>query len=282
MERKKEISIKLHNEKSALMDELCDQNDFDGIIQLCETLVTYTHATPLIRLHLFYNIGSGYSHVAARRDNQFDSKSSGLALLNFRKAMAEVKIFVRESFRSFPSDEVMKTFYDLRSRILTNMANELDYQGRRLEALSYYEDSIESGNVHAVLSKARCLYRFAQGVYDNGHAYYLQRESSNCYKNALSRIDEFPLEQRHSIESNPFHNHFLNWFHEQELQYGSEFPELNTLSGSPSDTKKEKDYLIWCAEHRLFINELNGISTSQVVNHDVLSLTWSTFIGHPS
>ncbi len=271
MDMKEEISIELHNEMSALMDELCDQNDFDRIIQLCEDLGAYTHDSPLIRLHLFYNIGSGYSHVAARRDNQFDSKSSGLALLNYRKAMAEVKTFARECFRSVPSDEVMNYFYDLRSRILTNMANELDYQGRRLEALSYYDDSIEASNVHAMLSKARCLYQFAQDVYDDSHAYYLQRESFKCYKNALSRIDEFPLEQRNSIESNPFHNHFLNWFQEQEIQFGSEFPELNTLSGSSADTKKEKDYLIWCAEHRLFINELNGISTSEVVNHDVLS-----------
>ena len=50
MDRKKEISIELHSEKSALMDKLCDQNDFDGIIQLCEDIETYTHATPLIRL----------------------------------------------------------------------------------------------------------------------------------------------------------------------------------------------------------------------------------------
>lgn len=272
MDGKEKITLKLHQEKSALMDELCDQNDFDGIIQLCEELGAYTHGTPLIRLHLFYNIGSGYSHVASRRDTQFDSKTSGLALLNFRKALAEVKAFVRESFLSIPSDEVMHAFYDLRSRLFTNMANELDHQGRRLEALSYYDEPIASGNVHAVLSKARCLYNLAQGVYDDGHAYYLQKESANCYQNALSRIDEFPSVQRQSIESEPFYNHFLNWFKDQELQYGHEFQDLNTLSGSSFDTKKEKDYFRWAAEHRLFINELNGISTSEVVNHDVLSL----------
>lgn len=272
MDSKKDISLELHYSKSALMDKLCDQNYFDEIILLCEELGGYTHATPLIRLHLFYNIGSGYSHVAARRDNQFDSKCSGLALLNFRKAMAEVKTFARESIGSIPSDQIMDSFYDLRSRLLTNMANELDYQGRRLEALSYYEDPIESGNVHAVLSKASCLYRLGQSVYDDGHAYYLQRESANCYQDALSRIEEFPSVQRNSIESDPFYNHFINWFQEQELQHSSDFPDINTLRGSSSNTKKEKDYLLWCAEHRLFINELNGISTSEVVNHDVLSL----------
>jgi hypothetical protein len=161
MDGKEKITLKLHQEKSALMDELCDQNDFDGIIQLCEELGAYTHGTPLIRLHLFYNIGSGYSHVASRRDTQFDSKKSGLALLNFRKALAEVKAFARESFLSIPSDEVMHAFYDLRSRLFTNMANELDHQGRRLEALSYYDEPIASGNVHAVLSKARCIYNLA-------------------------------------------------------------------------------------------------------------------------
>lgn len=272
MEGKKEISLDLHHEKSALMDELCDRDDFNGIIQLCEELGQFTHSTALIRLHLYYNVGSGYSHVASRRDNQFDSKSSGLALLNFRKAMAEVKTFARESIQKIPSDEMMSAFYDLRSRLLTNMANELDYQGRRLEALSYYEDPINSGNVHAVLSKARCLYRFAQGVYDDGHAYYLQRESANYYQKALSRLGEFPPEQRNKIESNPFHNHFLKWFQEQESEYGHEFPDLDTIPGNKPDTKEEEEYLVWCAEKRLFINELNGISKSEVVNHDVLTL----------
>ena len=111
MEGKKEISLDLHHEKSALMDELCDRDDFNGIIQLCEELGQFTHSTALIRLHLYYNVGSGYTHVASRRDNQFDSKSSGLALLNFRKAMAEVKTFARESIQKIPSDEILlRTF----------------------------------------------------------------------------------------------------------------------------------------------------------------------------
>jgi len=272
MTEKQEITLDLHYEKSALMDELCDLNDFDGIVRLCEELETYTHPSALIRLHLFYNTGSGYSHVAARRDNEFNSQTSGLALLNFRKAMVEVKTFAKESFRSIPSDEVMNAYYDLRSRLFTNMANELDYQGRRLEALSYYEDPIKSGNVHAVMSKANCLYRLAQSVYDDGHAYYLQRESANYYQQALSRIDEFPPIQRESIESDPFYRHFLSWFKEQESLYGSDFPDLNTLPGSSPETKKVKNYLRWCADNRLFINELNAVSTSEVVNHDVLSL----------
>ncbi|AWY01122.1 hypothetical protein A8139_14915 [Marinomonas primoryensis] len=273
MDDKKNISLELHNELSAQMDELCDRNDFDGIIQLCHQLQIYTHAKPLIRLHLFYNIGSGYSHVASRIESKFDSTNSGLALLNFRKAMAEVKKFARDTINSITSDEVMSSFYDLRSRLLTNMASELDYQGRRLEALAYYEDPIKSGNVHAVLSKARCLFFLAQSVYDDGHAYYLQRESAECYREALSRINEFPAIQRNSILSNSFHEHFIEWFKEQESKYGSEFPPLSTLSGNTSSAvKKEKEYFRWCAKNKLFINELNAISTSEVVDHDVLTL----------
>ena len=269
---KKEITLELHHEKSALMDELCDINDFDGIISLCEELETYTHTTPLIRLHIYYNIGTGYSQVAVRRDIQFDSKTSGFALLNFRKALAEVKSFARESFGTMPPSGMMEAFYDLRSRLLTNLANELDYQGRRLEALAYYEDPIKSGNVHAVMSKARCIYRLAQSVYDDSHAFYLQREAAKCYQEALSRIDEFPLIQRQCIETDPFYKNFLNWFEEEELHYGSDFPELEKLKGSSFSTKKEEDYFAWCTENRLFINELNGISTSEVVNHDILTL----------
>jgi hypothetical protein len=160
----------------------------------------------------------------------------------------------------------------LTTTLLTNLANELDYQGRRLEALVYYEDPINSGNVHAVMSKARCIYRLAQGVYDDSHAFYLQRESVKCYQEALSRIDEFPPIQKQRIESDPFYEHFLNWFEGQEQQYGSDFPELSELKGGVFNTEKEVDYFAWSAKNRLFINELNGISVYEVVNHDVLTL----------
>lgn len=269
---KKEITTKLHHEKSALMDELCDINNFDGIIILCKELEAYTHASPIVRLHIHYNIGSGYSHVAARRDTHFDSATSGFALLNFRKALAEVKCFSRESWRNIPPIEVMEAFHDLRSRLLTNLANELNYQGRHLEALAYYEDPIESGNVHAVMSKARCIYRLSQGVYDDSHAFYLRREAAKYYQEALTRIDEFPPIQKQGIEAEPFYNDFLNKVEEQEQRYGKNFPELDKLEGSSFNTKKEMDYFAWCTNNRLFINELNGISISEVVNHDVLTL----------
>lgn len=272
MDEKVEIDIELHNEKSARMDDLCDANNYDEIIALCKELDSYTHTSALIRLHIYYNIGSGYSHVASRRDNQFESKTSGLALLNFRKALAETTVFARECLDQTYSDEVMETFYSLRSRLLTNLANELDYQGRRLEALAYYEDPIISGNVHAVLGKARCVYLLAQSVYDDSHAFYLQREAAKLYKEALTRIDEFPPVQQQGITSDPFFEHFLSWFQEKERNYGGDFPELENLSGKSFDTKRETEYFTWCAEHRLFVNELNAITVAEVVNHDVLTL----------
>lgn len=272
MDEKLQITIEMHNLKSAEMDDLCDANDYDGIIVLCRELESYTHPTALIRLHIYYNIGSGYTHVASRRDNNFASKISGLALLNFRKALAETRIFVRENFDKLYSDEVMETFKDLRNRLLTNLANELDYQGRRLEALTFYEEPINSGNVNAVMGKAGCLYRLAQSVYDDGHAYYLYKESARCYQEALERVNEFHPFQQEGIKSDTFYTSYLNWFHEREQANGSESSELDNLSGRSFDTKKEQDYFGWCADHRLFINELNAISVAEVVNHDILSL----------
>lgn len=272
MDCKTEITPEHLQEKTASMDCLCDLNDFDGIVKLCDELDKYTHASSYYRLHLYYTIGSGHSHVSARRDKSFDSKSSGLALLNFRKALAEVKNFARDSLRRIPSDEVMVAFYDMRSRLLTNLANELDHQGRRLEALAYYDDAISSGNVNALLCKASCIYKLAESVYDGDHAYYLYRESAKFYREAFSRIDEFHPTQKQGILDNPFYDHFLNWFENQELQHSHDFPDINSIKVSPSKSKKENDYLKWCTINRLFINDLNGVSTSDVVNHDVLEL----------
>ncbi len=272
MNHKSEITAEYLHEKTASMDCLCDLNDFDGIIKLCEELDKYTHTSAFHRLHIYYTVGSGYSHVSERRGRSFDSKYSGLALLNFRKALAEVKAFARDSLREIPSDGMMTAYYDMRSRLLTNLANELDIQGRRLEALAYYDDAISSGNVNALLSKASCIYKLAKSVYDCGHAYYFYRESAKFYREAFSRIDEFHPAHKQYIVDNPFYDHFLKWFEDQELQHGDDFPEINTIKVPASKSKKENDYLKWCAKNRLFINELNGISTSEVVNHDVLEL----------
>lgn len=272
MDQKTEITTKDLQEKAASMDYLCDRNDFDGILKLCDDLDKYTHASSFHRLHIYYTIGSGFSYVSARRDRSFDSRSSGLALLNFRKALAEVKTFARDSFRSVPSHEMMVAFYDMRSRLLTNLANELDHQGRRLEALVYHDDAISSGNVNALLGKASCIYKLAESVYDGDHAYYLYRESAKFYREAFSRIDEFHPTQKQHILSNPFYDHFLKWFEDQELQHSDDFPEINSIQVPASKSKKENDYLKWCAKNRLFINDLNGISTSDAVNNDVLEL----------
>ncbi|SPY49412.1 LA2681 family HEPN domain-containing protein [Pseudomonas aeruginosa] len=272
MDNKTEINAEYLHEKTAAMDCLCDLNDFDGIVKLCEDLDKYTHTSAFYRLHIYYTVGSGYSHVSERRGRSFDSKYSGLALLNFRKALAEVKAFARDSLREIPSDAMMAAYYDIRSRLLTNLANELDIQGRRLEALAYYDDAISSGNVNAVLSKASCIHKLAETVYDRSHAYYLYRESARLYREALCRIDEFHPIQKQGIADAPFYNDFLTWFESKEQQYGTDFPDLANLKGARPKSKKESDYLAWCAKNRLFVNELNGISTSEVVNHDVLEL----------
>lgn len=277
MEDKPEINAELHQEKSALMDELCDANDCEGIIRLCQEFNSYTHKSARIRMHTYYNMGSGYSYVASKQDNHFGSVTSGLALLNFRKALAECRVFAKESLKKRYSAEEMVAFYDLRSRLITNLANELDHQGRRLEALALYQEPIDSGNIHAVLGKGRCLTGLAHSFYDYAHAFYLRREAAACFIEALARIDEFPISQKQAIESTPFYSKFLRRFAEDESDHGNDYPKLDDSSGGKPHRKDKQAYFAWCAVNRLFINELNVISTSHAVYSDILTLpTFST------
>ncbi|WP_284450960.1 LA2681 family HEPN domain-containing protein [Methylophaga thalassica] len=272
MVEKIQITIDEHNKYCAQMDDLCDKSDFNGIVSLCQSLEKSTHSSAIIRMHIYYNIASGYSHVGARRDNTFDSVTSGLASLNFRKALAEAKAVERDQFNDIYTESELFAFADLKSRLQTNFANELDHQGRRLESLAIYNEPIRAGNVYAVLGKARCLYHLAESVYDDGHAFHLYRESAKHYQEALSRVEEFDPVHREAIRNDEFHNQFLSWFSIKEEQIGAEIPELENLPGSDFKTRKEKDYFAWCAEQRLFINELNSISIASVVDHDVLNL----------
>lgn len=267
----------------AEMDRLCDNNDLDGIISLCKTFEGKTHRSAITRMYIFYNTATGYNRAAALTGRRFDNSYTGLATLNFRKAIAEASQVEKNRYKSEYNSELdsyiqtytpseIISFDDLNGRLKTNFANELSSQGRQLEAIAIYDEAICLGNAYAVLGKAKCLYDLAESVYSEEQEFYIYREAVVHYHNALSRIGEFAQCHREMIQNNKHRDSFLSWFQEKEASEGMEFPSLESLPPTTYGNRKEKDYFRWCAVKRLFLNELNSISSTSAVEQDVLDL----------
>jgi hypothetical protein len=62
---------------------------------------------------------------------------------------------------------------------------------------------------------------------------------------------------------------FKAWF-EENYNLG-DFDYFDTFR-EEVDTRKQKDYLKWCGDNKLFINDLNDVCTSEIVYQDIMAV----------
>lgn len=275
MNRTERITSKDLLNLSAHMDDACDRDDRDEIKALCERLEASFSDDGIEQAQIFYVAGTGHNHLISRKGTPWFDDSTANATLNFRKSLATITKIFREAFMQTNDYSVaqLEQLKDLQSRVTTNYANELDYQGRSLEALQLYDQAIAlNDNVHAHLGKGKTLIRLANSLFDDGHRLFHYRQAYQSLSTAYRRIDEFQSPQKEMILNDQWCTGFIDWV-ENELSQSCDInASLDELPGGTFDTRKERDYFNWCMEKRLFLNDLNDISTSEVVNQDIIGL----------
>lgn len=275
MNRTKKLSSKELLSLSAQMDDACDRDDYDEIKALCECLEASSSDDELEQAQVFYVAGTGYNHLLSRKGASWFDDSTANATLNFRKSLASIKKAFRESFLQLNDHSIarLEQLKDLQSRVTTNYANELDYQGRSLEALKLYDEAIElTDNVHAHLGKGKTLIRLASLLFDDGHRLFHYRQAYQSLSTVYQRIAEFESPQKEMILNDRWCTGFIEWVENELSQSCDVEASLDELPGGQFDTRKERDYFNWCMKKRLFLNDLNDISTSEVVNQDIIGL----------
>lgn len=243
-------------------DDLILSNNKVGLIEFVSELESKKHLLEpgLIQARYYYALANCYSTIHRYIESNWFSEDLNKAVINYRRAlysMDDVDIYSSE-------------YKYLRACIETNLGNWLSSQGRLFCCIPYWDSAIElSNNPVAIISKANNQLFIAQSIYDDGHIpiHYLKAYELIC----------IGLESKESLdeEHKAFYSDegkgliFKNWF---ETQFSlSEFDCYDEIKNSVF-SKKHDDYLRWCANKRLFLNDLNDVDTKDLVCQDILTV----------
>ena len=180
-------------------------------------------------------------------------------------------------------DEIEKEIFYLRSainepgfnqlyitrkcQILTNLGNFLSEIGRFVEAVEFWEKSLE---ILPEFDMARAnlgygLFYYGKLLYDDGHRNLFIKFA---YK-----------ELCHSLQSNKFihdgaKSRFSKCINLIETLYDQNYllQEFDMTNYSLGKSKKEINYRNWCLKNKLFLNPLNDLGPYNIASYDIFSI----------
>ena len=153
-------------------------------------------------------------------------------IINLRMAANKLKNHLK--------DDYSKLRY---CQILTNLGNQLDFLGRVICSIDYYENALKVNSNHnmSVGNLGICLYTYAMLLYDKGHSLVLFSFSKKYLLQALKGQLEFGAKE--------YFEKYLN-FLEKVLPGNYILPNLEEYDLGDSD---EKAYRLWVLENKLFL-----------------------------
>lgn len=165
-----------------------------------------------------------------------------------------------------------------KTQILTNLANQLSFVGRFIEASYWYDQALSYEPLYAktLASKAINSKHYAFSLYDGNDQLLLLIES---YQNFIKATSKNSIYESHdAVETNIA---FKKQKNELESILGSdtisELSDLNIYSLGRS--KSERAYRKWCLAQNLFLNPLNDLGPYSIAAIDSLMLPpFSTLI----
>ena len=220
----------------------------------------YQFDSALYEAQYYYALANCYSALYHPRTSKWYSQEMVKVAVCYRKALAMIN-----------SVEVSPNTIRLKSMICTNLANHLSSQGRALCCIELYDEAIRlDNNPVAYVAKARNELFIADSIYDSGHREYHYYTAAKLLEELKPFEELLEPEQRIPIDEGGRLHHFRSWYHENyendSFNYFDEFKEQ-------FESNRQKKYLSWCADNRLFINDLNDVCKSDIVYQDVLGLS---------
>lgn len=152
----------------------------------------------------------------------------------------------------------------LKCQILTNLGSLFSHLGRVSEAQEYFDKclNIDSNFGMAIGNKGFALGYYSKLIFDKDQQLIFLREARKYLLKSIDCNDiyeEAKLDfQKHLQEINKY---IPKEYLKAELKY--DYKHKNK-------TKEELDYRKWCSSNRLFVNPLNDIFDTEIVEHDYL------------
>ncbi len=213
-----------------------------------------------IEARYFYTLANCYSELYRYHTSAWYSEDLGIAIVNYRKALYVVMSI------EYPN----ANHQNLRSRIETNLANYLSRQGRAICALEHWNNALDIDlNPVAMIAKATNALFLAENIYDEYHVKYHYYEAYKLICLGLEHIELLEENHKSVFDENSNFMRFKIWFEER-----SDEKDFANIQGYKEDFKsqKQKQYLKWCGDNRLFFNELNDYYTTELVYTDCFTL----------
>lgn len=243
-------------------DELILSNNRDELIGFVSAIDKphFVFDDDFIEVRYFYTLANCYSTVHRYHDTEWYSDALSKAVINYRKAL-----YIIKSNASPHANHI-----NLRSRIETNLANWLSSQGRGLCCIPHWDTAIElDNNPVAFINKAENELFIAQHLYDKSHVYYHYFQAYQLICLGIEDIDLLHDEQKTAYAEDGKLMGFKAWFKSNFKL--SDFDGYKTFK-EETETRKQRDYLTWCGDNRLFLNDLNDVSTNEIVYQDILTM----------
>lgn len=247
------------------VDKLADDKDVEGMQNF---LSTFDMFTPVFEddfreARFNYMLGNAHSLVNNPQQKEWFSPKLNKAIICFKKALNLLK--------KHNTNDVHQI--NLESQISTNLGNYLSQQGRFMCAKKFWQRSIFLNNqpiAHTAVYQSE-LYIAHYSQHDMSMAHYHYYLAYQSLKTRLELPnDPTNFNDSHLIFNNKRTADFKIWFEKNFDESG--FDWLYTSYDKRELNEKEIDYLEWCSDNHLFIDELEISELRYVMHPDSLSL----------
>lgn len=247
------------------VDELADDNDVEGMQNFISTFDMFTPVfeDDFREAEFNYMLGNAYSLLNVPQQKEWFSPELNKVIIHFKKALSLLK--------KRNIDDIYQI--TLESQISTNLGNYLSQQGRFMCAKKFWQRGILLNNqpiAHtAMYQSERYIAHYSQHDTPKAHYHYYL-----AYQSLKSRLelpnDPTKFNDSCLIFGNEWTETFKSWFEKKFDE--SEFDRFYEPYDKRELNEKEIDYLAWCSDNHLFIDELE-ISELRYARHpDSLSL----------
>lgn len=245
-------------------DSYSDLKDIENTkvcIEEAEKIVEDIKLSHYEKAELYYSIATAYSDLEIfKYKHRLNKEAISLqekSIYNFRAALDELE------FEDL--DDVANGLYQ---QLYTNAGNIYSRVGRYIEAFNLYRKASAKYGIFpmALANEGQLALKYSNLFYDKSLTEVFYHYTYHCLKKSLI--------YKHYLDAHGAGNHFEVLFNELKEIYSKEFFEnkLDFRGYNYGKTKKERQYKIWVAENRLFLNPLNDISKQAIVAIDYLHL----------
>ena len=241
-----------------LTDLSLDMKKIEGLkhtIKLSEELQKrHLTAGQLATSHYF--LANAYANLRtllradSNRSWDWEQEETENEIIHLRTALNE------DGLRELPGERVCQ--------ILTNLGNLMDYVGRFVEAIEYWDRALTKLPSFAMArgNRGYGLAHYARVLYDRDHVQvFLKYAYTDLKTTLLSGLHE---DTRKSFGK------CLGWI-ESVLPPESIDKDVNIYDFSLGTSEQENLYRKWCLENRLFLNPLNDLGPYPIAARDILT-----------